>query len=45
MATNIATTIAAGHFITQVVTVHMEDEGVNLDSIPCKIGNWVDMLI
>jgi hypothetical protein len=22
-----------------------QDEGVNLDSIPCKIGNWADKLI
>jgi hypothetical protein len=45
LATNIATTIGAGHFITQVVTVHMEDEGVNIDSVPCKLGNWADRLI
>jgi hypothetical protein len=44
-ATNIATTIVASHFVTQVVTVHHDQEGKRLSDIPCKFGNWNDKLI
>jgi hypothetical protein len=45
LVTNIATTIAVGHFIVQVVTVHHNQAGKRLSDIPCKIGNWADKLI
>ncbi|MDE1161187.1 MAG: hypothetical protein PW792_04480 [Acidobacteriaceae bacterium] len=40
LASCIATTIVAGHFVTQVVTVHLEQPEGRLDAIPCKVGDW-----
>jgi hypothetical protein len=45
LATNTANTIVAGHFVTQVVTVHINQPGEHLEAIPCKIGNWNEKLI
>ncbi|HZY73144.1 MAG TPA: hypothetical protein VFE22_08570 [Edaphobacter sp.] len=45
LATNTANTIVAGHFVTQVVTVHINQPGVTLEAIPCKIRNWNENLI
>ena len=38
-------TIVVGHFVTQVVTVHVEKEGVEISALSCKMGNWDDSLI
>jgi len=40
LASCIATTIVAGHFVTQVVAVHHDQPGAQLEAIPCKWGNW-----
>ena len=45
LATVIAATIVAGHFVTQVVTVHMNQQGKVLTDLPCKVGGWADKLI
>ena len=45
LATVIAATIVAGHFVTQVVTVHMNQQGKVLADLPCKFGDWVEKLI
>jgi len=37
-------TIVAGHFVTQVVTVHIEKANIEISNLPCKMGNWNDML-
>lgn len=38
-------TIVAGHFVTQVVTVHDEKENTEISDLSCKMGNWNDSLI
>lgn len=38
-------TIAAGHFVTQVVTIHVEKEGVEISALSCKMGDWDESLI
>lgn len=38
-------TIVAGHFVTQVVTVHVEKENTEISDLSCKMGNWNDSLI
>jgi hypothetical protein len=38
-------TSVAGHFVTQVVTVHTEKENIEISSLPCKMGNWNDSLL
>lgn len=45
LATIIASTIVAGHFVTQVVAVHMNPEGKPLSGLPCKLGDWADKLV
>ncbi len=40
-----ADTIVAGHFVTQVVTVHVEKDGVEISAISCKMGDWDESLI
>lgn len=45
LATNCLCTIAAGHCVKQVVSVHVEQPGANIQSIPCKAGNWDEKLI
>jgi len=37
-------TIVAGHFVTQVVTVHIEKANIEIPSLPCKMGNWNEKL-
>jgi hypothetical protein len=39
------TTIVAGHFVTQAVTVHVEKENTEIPELPCKMGNWNDSLV
>jgi len=39
------TTIVAGHFVTQVATVHIEKENAEIASLPCKMGNWNESLV
>jgi hypothetical protein len=38
------TTIVAGHFVTQVVSVHVEKPNTEIPRLPCKMGNWDDSL-
>jgi hypothetical protein len=38
-------TSVAGHFVTQVVTVHIEQENIEISDLPCKMGNWNDSLL
>lgn len=38
-------TIVAGHFVTQVVTVHIEKHGTEISALSCKMGNWDESLI
>lgn len=38
-------TIVAGHFVTQVVTVHFEKENSEISALSCRTGNWNDFLI
>ncbi len=45
LATIIASTIVAGHFVTQVVAVHMNPEDKPLSGLPCKLGDWADKLV
>lgn len=45
LATIIASTIVAGHFVTQVVAVHMNQEGKVLSDVSCKFGDWADKLV
>lgn len=40
-----AATIVAGHFVTQVVTVHVEKENIEIPTLPCKMGNWNESLV
>jgi len=37
-------TIVAGHFVTQVVTVHAERKGADIPGLLCKMGNWSQSL-
>ena len=37
-------TIVAGHFVTQVITIHIERENVEIPSLACKMGNWNESL-
>lgn len=45
LTSNTVSTIVTGHFVVQVVTVHMDRECANIDAIPCKFGNWDEKLI
>lgn len=45
LATIIAATIVAGHFVTQIVTVHMDQKDKVLADVPCKFGDWNENLI
>jgi hypothetical protein len=38
-------TSVAGHFVAQVVTVHIEKENIEISNLPCKMGNWNDSLL
>jgi len=38
------TTIVAGHFVTQAVSVHVEKENTEIPELACKMGNWNDLL-
>jgi hypothetical protein len=38
-------TIVAGHFVTQVVTVYIEKENIEISNLPCKMGNWDESLV
>lgn len=44
LSTNSVTTIAVGHFVTQVVSVHVDQIGANLSSIKIKGNDWDDKL-
>jgi hypothetical protein len=39
------TTIVAGHFVTQSVSVHVEKENTDIPEIGCKMGNWNESLV
>jgi hypothetical protein len=39
------TTIVAGHFVTHVVSVHVEKENTEISELQCKMGNWNESLI
>jgi hypothetical protein len=39
------TTVVAGHFVTQVVTVHVEKLNTEIPQLPCKMGNWNASLV
>lgn len=39
------TTIVVGHFVTQVVSVHVEKDNIEIANLPCKMGNWNDSLV
>jgi hypothetical protein len=45
LSTNSVCTIAAGHFVTQVVSVHIDQTGASLNEIRCKGNDWNDKLI
>jgi hypothetical protein len=45
LATVIAATIVAGQFVTQVISVHMNQKDRVLADVPCKFGEWHDKLI
>ncbi len=38
------TTIVAGHFVTQAVSVHLEGENIEIPELACKMGNWNELL-
>lgn len=39
------TTIMAGHFVTQAVSVHVEKENIEIPELGCKMGSWNDSLV
>jgi hypothetical protein len=39
------TTIVAGHFVTQAVSVHVEKENIEIPELGCKMGNWGESLV
>ena len=39
------TTIVAGHFVTQAVSVHVKNENTEISELVCKNGNWNESLI
>ncbi|HYM77464.1 MAG TPA: hypothetical protein VE377_15930 [Candidatus Dormibacteraeota bacterium] len=39
------TTIVAGHFVTQAVSVHVEKENTEISELGCKMGDWNDSLV
>ncbi len=39
------TTIMAGHFVTQAVSVHVEKENTEISELGCKMGNWNASLV
>jgi hypothetical protein len=45
LSTNSVTTIAAGHFVTQAVSVHVDQVGANLNTVRVKGDDWNDKLI
>lgn len=45
LSTNSVTTIAVGHFVTQVVSIHVDKIGANLSHIKIKGNDWNDKLI
>lgn len=38
-------TSVAGHFVTQVVTVHIEKPNIEISGLACKMGNWNKSLL
>ncbi len=38
-------TIVVGHLVIQVITAHIEVEGVDVQRLPCKEGDWADSLV
>lgn len=45
LATASVATFVAGHFVIQILTVHPVAGHVGQIQVPCKLGNWNDMLI
>jgi hypothetical protein len=39
------TTIVAGHFVTQAVSVRLEKENTEISELGCKMGNWNESLV